>query len=207
MATQKLFGDVPSGFSGIAGMVSPNITADITQKNAEDDASTLAGYKKRLELQSGQEASAYQNKLNYQRQLQQQWEQEDLKKQADQMRQLDTQRQQAFDVLYRPQVTSQLQTTLDNSRAMAAAANPQVSNQQQMHLGDYTNAQGYTVTPGQKGAVGRPQPSSSDVQAAMNMMYGRNAAAQAAQNTNPYYNPIVPMSSGGPRRGAAGQLL
>lgn len=189
MAAQKLFSDFPTGISG----VSPTITSDIAQKSEEDDASTLAGYKKRLELQRGDTEAASRSQALWNRQMQQQWEQEDLKKQADQMRQLDTQRKQAFDVIYRPQVTSQLQTTLDNRRQMAAASNQQVANSMNMHLGDYTNEQGYTVTPGQKGAVGRPQPSSNAVQQAMNMMYGRNAAALAAQNTNPYYQPLSTM--------------
>jgi hypothetical protein len=129
MAAQKLFGDIPKGFSGIAGMVSPNITADIKTKPEEDDPNTLVGYKKRLQAQRGEEEAAYRNKLGYQRGLQQQWEQEDLKKQADQMRQLDAQKKKAFDVIYRPKALSDINFNRDLQRYAAATANHQISNQ------------------------------------------------------------------------------
>jgi hypothetical protein len=194
MAAQKLFGDIPSGFSGIAGMVSPNITADISQKSEEDDASTLAGYKARLAAQrEGQEAAA-RSQAQWNRQMQLQWGEEDLNRQADQMRQLDAQRKQAFDVMYRPQAESDIRRLQENDRALAAANNQQVMNVMTPSQGELINPTTRARSIPGWGMIGAPLggPQPGQVQQALNTMYGRTAVAQQAANTNPYYrNPYA----------------
>jgi hypothetical protein len=192
MAAQKLFSDFPTGVGG----VSPVITADITQKSAEDDPNTLAGYKKRLQLQRAEEEGAYQSKLGYQRGLQLQWEKEDLKRQAEQTRMLDKQRREAFDVIYRPKAISDIRMGQENQRAMTGLSNQQIANQNNMASRPGVIA---GPTPGSFSipgfgivgpALGGPQP--SQVQQVINTAYGQNAQMQQGANTNPYYrNPYI----------------
>ena len=207
MAAQKLFQDFPKNVSGMAGMVTPAITSDIFQKAEVDDPSTLAGYKARLAAQRAEEEAAYgarqsaedtryRSRLDLQRSLQQQWQEEDLKKQADQMRQLDQQKREAFNVIYRPQAESGIRLTQQAAMGRAAAANPQVMNMSNMAGRPgvmFDQGTGVTRIPG-FGIVGPPLggPQPGQVQQALDTMYGRQATAAMAQNTNPYYkNPYI----------------
>jgi hypothetical protein len=197
MAAQKLFTDFPK-IPG--GGVIPAITSDITQKAAEDDPSTMAGYKARLAAQQAAEAAAYQNKLGYQRGLQLQWEQEDLRRQAQEMMNLDRLRKQAFGRIYGPQVSSQIE----------AANNMMLGRQQPFGTrlgaqpvgGDASGASGWNV--GKATVGGRPgvgvsgapvyggywaQPTPGQVQQAVNQQWGAVQGQKAMQNVNPYYQP------------------
>jgi hypothetical protein len=199
MAAQKLFSDFPST---MGGGVTPAITADITQKSAEDDASTLAGYKARLAAQRAEEEAAYQSKLGYQRGLQLQWEQEDLKRQAHEMMNLDRLRKQAFERVYGPRASSQIE----------ASNNMMLGRQQPFGTrfgaqpvgGDYSGASGWNV--GKATVGGRPgvgtsgtpvyggywaQPTQGQVQQVVNQQWGAQQGQKAMQNTNPYYNPYA----------------
>lgn len=178
------------------------ITSDITQKSAVDDPNTLAGYKARLDAQQAAEAAAYQNKLGYQRGLQLQWEQEDLRRQASEMQNLDRLRKQAFDRIYGPIA----------SRQIEAANNFRLGRQEPFGTrlgaqpvgGDVSGASGWNV--GKATVGGRPgvgvsgapvyggywaPPTPGQVQAEVNKQWGQGQGQRAMQNTNPYYNPYA----------------
>ena len=196
MAAQKLFSDFPKNVSGMPGMVTPAITSDIFQKSEEDDPNTLAGYKKRLELQAAQQEAASRSKVLWSKQMQDQWEQEAQKKQAEEMRQLDKQKREAFNVIYRPEAEAGIRKAQEDQMTQAGLGSQQIMNQTSMRGKPGVMEgpiKGSIRIPG-FGIVGPPMggPQPAQVQQAINTMYGRNALAQQAGNTNPYYrNPYL----------------
>lgn len=201
MAAQSLFSDFPSGVPG----ASPSITSDITQKSEEEDASTLAGYKKRLELQQQMEEDAARAHSEWSRQMSLQWKQEDLKKQAEQMMELDRQRKQAFDIIYAPtasqNVITQAQQANDRGQSYGSTSSTSPVAMQNINnkVGVYQSPDpsGASVIPG-FGLVGGtwhvdnygnrlPGPSPNDVQNLTNQAWQNQQLSQGTQNTNPYY--------------------
>jgi hypothetical protein len=195
MAAQKLFTDFPK-IPG--GGVTPTITSDITQKTAEDDSSTLAGYKARLAAQRAAEAVGLQGK----RGLQLQWEQEDLQRQAREMQNLDRLRKAAFDRIYGPQLSRQMEDF--NNIALGRQQPYGTRLGAQPVGGDTSGASGWNI--GKATVGGRPgvdasgtpvyggywaQPTPGQVQQRVNQQWGDIQGQKAMQNTNPYYNPYA----------------
>jgi hypothetical protein len=103
MAAQKLFGDFPTP---MGGGVTPLITSDITQRSAEDDPNTMAGYRARLAAQRESEDAAFRGK----RGLQLQWEQEDKARAEAEERAYNEMRRKAFETIYRPSLEQEART-------------------------------------------------------------------------------------------------
>jgi len=199
MAAQKLFTDFPST---MGGGVTPMITSDITQKSAMDDPNTLAGYKARLAAQRAMQEEASRAQSQWAHQMGLQWQQEDLRREASEMQNLDRLRKQAFDRIYGPIA----------SRQIEAANNFRLGRQEPFGTrlgaqpvgGDVSGASGWNV--GKATVGGRPgvgvsgapvyggywaPPTPGQVQAEVNKQWGQGQGQRAMQNTNPYYNPYA----------------
>jgi hypothetical protein len=199
MAAQKLFTDFPK-IPG--GGVTPTITSDITQKAAEDDPSTLAGYKARLAAQQAMQEEASRSQSLWARQMEQQWGQEDLRKQAREMQNLDRLRKAAFDRIYGPQLSRQMEDF--NNIALGRQQPYGTRLGAQPVGGDTSGASGWNI--GKATVGGRPgvdasgtpvyggywaQPTPGQVQQRVNQQWGDIQGQKAMQNTNPYYNPYA----------------